>query len=123
MKQELEAELSYQDVTLLTFIARMNAPSQADVIRSREWKGAHHPQLLALVKELPVGDITFEQAMSYPAPKPVINGQAVEMANTNGEITARPTVRRGLDARGATGANDSCTIEHGVRRCVIGDDG
>lgn len=123
MKQQLESELSFQDERLLTFIARMNGRTQAEVIRSREWNGSHHPEVLALVKELPVGDITFEQAMSYPAPKAVIKGQQVEIAETGEAGVERPTVRRGLQTRGASGLNDGCTIEHGVRRCVLGDDG
>ena len=122
LKAQRDDELSYSDQRLATYLEKLVGPTQAEVIRSREWEGEHHPELLALVKMLPVGDITFEQAMAYPAPKPVIHGRDVEMANSDGDITARPTVRRGLDSRGATGANDSCTIEFGVRRCVVGDD-
>lgn len=123
MTRELEDELSTRDDLLLQMLARMDAQTQGDVIRSYNWNGDHHPRVLALINALPAGDLTAEEAMSYPAPRAVIRGQPTsEVAQADGS-DVRPTVRRGLDARGDSARDGSCKIEHGVRRCVLDADG
>ena len=81
--------------------------TQADIAAQRIGVDKDHAELVALIAKMPKGT----------------PDAGAGNATQTSEPPERPSVRRGTDGGSDLSGNGSCSIEFGVRRCVLDDDG
>ncbi len=100
--------ISAAERNLVLQVSRGQILTQADARKSRNYDaGALSEEAMGLIALLPLGSVDPQTA------------EAVETPAETQAPAAKPTVRRG--ANGGNFGAENCSIELGVRRCVLGD--
>ena len=113
---QLLAEHEYEGSmrSILRDIESGRIATRADLFGSGYLRGlTMTTELRSLMNMMPVGEVGANVSLTSatPSAEPSVEGEG------------KPVVRRGISTNNRDGIGANCTIELGVRRCIIGNDG